>query len=431
VYAVYEYDRPPNNDPRWLSIEYHHFSLLFGDFESRVSLSFGILSVTSSFKTAITTMMRYSSLLLSFLFAAVVTPATSADITADSTLGQSLISQATRHLEDGDDYSFVGDYAIKFQGCHHVQQWNADVDEDSDVRIKTKRLARFRLCPSDTCSDTKSAGCTSKYGDYVVDMNTFVYYYLAGIEEEKEALCEATATDCDTMCGEDNDDCMGECYTGYDATFCLDEEDEDGNEQFDAQEYAACAQIDLNNGGRRKLEGNNGNDDGNYQYYIGPYCADQGGEIHLGLFSDDTCTTYVSGGEDMFYSIMGYALPYSDDSLITTRCFDCMSAADENDGGYETKETCSGLYKVAGKCETKMSGNDYPNESSCGYIAGIKIIREDGVIRTSTTRKSKTAAVAIGLFMTLSVLLAGYVYYLRTKLGRAQVNLSASAATLT
>jgi hypothetical protein len=74
---------------------------------------------------------------------------------------------------------------------------------------------------------------------------------------------------------------------------------------------------------------------------------------------------------------------------------------------------------------------DYPNESSCSYIEGIKIIREDGVIRTSAVKKSKAAAVSIGAFLTISVLLAGYVYYLRTKLGRARVNLSAASHTLT
>ena len=73
---------------------------------------------------------------------------------------------------------------------------------------------------------------------------------------------------------------------------------------------------------------------------------------------------------------------------------------------------------------------EYPNESSCNYIEGIKIIRQDGVIRTSTTKKSKAAAVAIGLFTTLAVLLAGYVYYLRTKLGRAQINLAAASQPL-
>jgi hypothetical protein len=368
--------------------------------------------------------MRFSSVILSFLTAAVVTPTASAagkDILVNSKRGKSILDQA-RRLDDGDDYAFVGDYSIKFQGCHHVQQWNEDADDEDDVRIKTKRLARFRLCPVDQCSDSKSAGCTSKYGDYVVDMNTFVASYLAGAEEEKEAICEATEEDCDGVCGDDDADCQYECYEGYGATYCLDEDDEDGGEQFDAQDYAACAQADLD-GNNRRLE------DANAEYYIGPYCADQGGEIHLGVFTDDTCTSYASSGEDMFYSIKGYELPYSDESLISTRCFSCSES--DGDGGYGTKETCTDLYSVSGKCETKMSGNDYPNESSCGYIEGVKIIREDGVIRTSTTRKSKTAAVAIGLFMTLSVLLAGYVYYLRTKLGRAQINLSAAAMPLT
>jgi hypothetical protein len=364
--------------------------------------------------------MRFSSVILSCLTAAVVTPTASAgEILVNSNLGKSILSQA-RRLDDGDDYAFVGDYSIKFQGCHHVQQWNENVDDESDVRIKTKRLARFRLCPVDQCSDNKSSGCTSKYGDYVVDMDTFVSSYLTGIENEKEEICQATGEDCDAMCADDDADCVYECYDGYDATFCLDEDD--ANDAFNAQNYAACAQFDLSGGGGRRLE------DGGNQYYIGAYCADQGGEIHLGVFTDDTCTTYASSGESLFYSAMGYELPYSDDSLITTRCFDC--AESNGNGGYQTKETCTDLYSVSGKCETKMSGNDYPNESSCGYIEGVKIIREDGVIRTSTTRKSKTAAVAIGLFMTLSVLLAGYVYYLRTKLGRAQINLSAAAMTL-
>jgi hypothetical protein len=363
--------------------------------------------------------MRFSSHLFSFLFTAVTTAA-AADISVNSELGKSIMSQA-RRLDEGNDYSFIGDYAIKFQGCHHVQQWNNAADDEDDVRIKTKRLARFRLCPSDQCSDSKSAGCTSKYGDYVVDMSTFVNSYLGGIEQDKEQICQDTNDDCENMCGNDDADCLYDCYDGYDATFCLEEEDEN----FNVQEYAACAQFDF--GGNRRLE--DGGNDNEKQYYLGPYCADQGGEIHLGLFTDDTCTTFVSNGETMFSNIMGYEMPYSDDSLITTRCFDC--AVSDGEGGYDTKETCTDVYQYSGKCETKMTGNDYPNEASCGYIEGIKIIREDGVIRTSTTRKSKTAAVGIGLFMTLSTLLAGYVYYLRTKLGRAQINLSAASQPLT
>ena len=109
--------------------------------------------------------------------------------------------------------------------------------------------------------------------------------------------------------------------------------------------------------------------------------------------------------------MMGYSLPYSDESLVSSRCFAC--GENNNGNGNELKDFCGNIYSYSGKCETRMNIG-YPNESSCSYIEGIKIIREDGVIRTSSVKKSKAAAVFIGLFLTLAVLLMGYVYYLRT-----------------
>jgi hypothetical protein len=98
---------------------------------------------------------------------------TTTTISTNSRAGRTLLEQATRVLNNDNnnaDYSYIAEYSIKFQGCHHVQQWNDNVDEENDVRIMTKRLARFRLCPTDQCSNDKSAGCTSKYGDYIVDV---------------------------------------------------------------------------------------------------------------------------------------------------------------------------------------------------------------------------------------------------------------------
>lgn len=329
-------------------------------------------------------------------------------IPANSVLGRSLLEHA-RALDQEVDYSFIGEYSIKFQGCHHVSQWNADVDDEDDVRIKTKRLVRFRLCLAENCNSQKSAGCTSKYGDYVVDMNTFVAYYLQAIEEDKESFCEETAYECNENCsGGEDGDCVQACYEDFGMTYCLQDDDQAQDDgAFDPANYAACAQYDFggNGRGRRQLD--------QVEYYVGPYCADQGGEIHLGLFTDDTCTTYAQNGESTFYSYAGFELPYSDDSLVSTRCMSCSRADQDGDGQAEVSEVCQAIYGASGKCETKMSV-DYPNESACTYIEGIKIIREDGVIRTSATRKSKAAAVCIGLFLTAAVLLAGYVYYLRT-----------------
>lgn len=249
-------------------------------------------------------------------------------------------------------------------------------------------------------------------------MDTFVDAYLTAMGDEKESICADAATECAAKCGND-ESCMTSCYTNIDLSYCLSDDDANNN-GFDPKDYAYCTEYNMN---RRRLDQNNAAQ----QYFIGAFCADQGGDIHLGLFTDDTCTSFASNGYSLFQSYAGYSMPYSETSLITTRCLSCGQS---DNGAYTSKEVCETPYKMAGKCETRMS-IDYPNESSCNYIEGIKIIREDGVIRTSSTKKSKAAAVGIGLFTTLSVLLAAYVYYLRTKLSRAQINLAAAAHPFT
>jgi hypothetical protein len=248
-------------------------------------------------------------------------------------------------------------------------------------------------------------------------MDTFIEAYLTAMEDEKEDICADAATDCATKCANADDDCITSCYTAIDLSYCLNDDNEYEN-GFNPMEYAFCKEYNFNDGARRRKL-----DDSANQYFIGAFCADQGGDIHLGLFTDDTCTSFASNGYTTFQTNTGYSLPYSETSLVTTRCLSCGQS---NNGAYESKQVCETPYAVAGKCETRMS-IDYPNESTCNYIEGIKIIREDGVIRTSSVKKSKAAAVGIGLFTTLSVLLAAYVYYLRTKLARAQINLAAAA----
>lgn len=271
---------------------------------------------------------------------------------------------------DDVDTSFLSGYSVKFQGCHHVQQWNDNAADEDDVRIMTKRLVRFRLCPAGECS-SDLGGCTSRYGDYVVDMETYLSSY----------------------------------YTATQGNY-NNNNNNNGN-GYDMSSYMTCSQFDM----RRHLAQNgNGNGygyygDGDVTYYVGPYCADQGGEIRLGLFTDDTCTSFAQSQ----YAIQG--LPYTQKSMVSMSCTGCAGYNGNNN--YAVSEFCSDIYQIAGKCESKMNIY-YPNEAACSYIEGIKIIREDGVIRTSATKKSKPAAIAIGCFLTVAVLLAGYVYYLRT-----------------
>jgi len=349
-----------------------------------------------------------------------------ANIKADSSMGKSLLKSA-RRLEDGDDdgeidYTYVANYSIKFQGCHHVSQWNAEVDEDNDVRMQTVRLARFRLCPSGTCSNDKAIGCTSGFGDYIVDLDTFLASYLQDKQETEEYNCEYAQNNicgCDADDVDDEDTCLNTCYANNGLSYCI--EDEDEGEQFQAVDYAACAQYEYeadDDANRRRLD----EAEEEVQYFIGAYCANQGGDVRLGFFSDDTCTTK---SETSYSALTGSSLPYSTESLVSSKCVSCKEVAEEQDENGDdadaqdedqVKEMCEEMYTAAGKCESYM-GIQYPTETACNYLEGIKITTDDGIIRTSSTRASKGAAVAIGLFATTAILLGAYVHFLQTKLG--------------
>lgn len=314
------------------------------------------------------------------------------------------------------DISYLAGYSVKFQGCHHVQQWNDDAYDEEDIKIMTQRLVRFRMCPSESCSSTSAKGCDSNYGDYLVDMETYVEAYMQQIQDQYM---------------NNNQGYYNQQQNGNRELYNNNYSDDKYNVNF--EDYMQCSEMDMDNNQRkrarqlRELNNYNSNQYSQYyssnsdtQYFIGPYCAQQGGEIRLGVFYDDTCTVAAEEGGDIFKMVHGgMTLPYSRSSMVSTKCVSC--------GGYsQVNEMCEGLYEVAGKCETKMDVY-YPNESACTYLQGIKIIREDGVIRTSATRKSTAAAVTTGLFLSAALLLSGYVYYLRTKLGRARINLAASS----
>jgi putative hemolysin len=70
----------------------------------------------------------------------------------------------------------------------------------------------------------------------------------------------------------------------------------DGNyDKFEVDDYLACTQADFND--------NNG-----YSYYIGPYCASQGGAMDM--FSDESCSSFAAsaGGLETFAGLTGQEL---------------------------------------------------------------------------------------------------------------------------
>lgn len=362
-------------------------------------------------------------------------------IKADSALGQKLLSQA-RNLEenedaDGEQFQWVAGYSLKFQGCHHVQQWNADADDNEDVKVATKRLVRFRLCPSDTCSETKAAGCTGGYGDYIIDMNTYVEAYFEVKERITEQTCEnflAYNCDCEDDDGKGDDFnaeyCEYDCFINAEMEECVDRnpyEEEDEKEEFEVDRYMECAQFDGaddeedEDRKRRKLE--EGEEEAGL--FIGPYCAEQGGAIYLGVFNDDTCSEFADdyGGKTTFKELTGENLPYSEESIVGMECLSCMEVNDGDDedanDGDAVGEQCEQIYANAGKCEENLpSGmSDSVNTNGCTYIEGIKIVREDGILSVSKSRSNPVVTAFIVIFAMAFAAMGFYVWYLRQRLG--------------
>ena len=118
------------------------------------------------------------------------------DIQLNSEFGKHLMSNA-RSLEDGNyDISFIADYSIRYQGCHHMVTFdNANDGGDQSVLVTRKQFVRFRLCPANKCS-RRGKGCSSNYGDYVVDMYTFLEAYLESKERARRSKCENASWQC-------------------------------------------------------------------------------------------------------------------------------------------------------------------------------------------------------------------------------------------
>lgn len=392
---------------------------------------------------------------------------------ANSPLGRKLIS-AARQVEGNSnwDMSWVSGYSIKFEGCHHVTQWasaeqieendanaeqnNANADDEvtlnaSNGRIVSKGIVRFRLCPTDSCTNNFSVGCASNYGEYVVDMLQFLKYYVAWQIEETASKCTANRNTCYKQCYQSSSaSCYTTCYKnhGVEASLCA-QIDSDGNTQFDQidgdgnvislEDYLECAEYEIADGNGESLS-----------HYLGPYCSNQGGDIRLGFFQDQYCSIPSANQASYFQKITGVVVPFTDKSIVTTNCMSCENKAEEtgeevnnyynydangNTNYYvasEVNEMCGTMYMSSGKCESQFSKEDfpYPETGACTYIESVKRLKTDGIIRADQKISSKPAAVSIGVFTSLAVLLGGYVYYLKSKIARSRVNLAGATTSL-
>lgn len=283
---------------------------------------------------AVTTNQKanHSSRTMKFPFAAVVVAALStlacalsADPNRHATSKKLLMKAARRRLNETDaneEYEFLVNYKLKLIRCkageRYISPENGELEWSSVV---------FRLCPSDSCDDDDgSEGCSSGYGDFIVGLNTFVESFLEAKRDEMQ------------------------------------EDDGFMPEQFgQCREYYAWYDDDTGE---------------NTYYSVGPACSEDGTDIVLDFFADETCTTKPDDGVTFWDISDGLSLPYSSGGLVSTDCESCASVNDH--GEFQVTGMCARLYENSGKCETYMesfSGNG-PQVESCEYIAEYMAPRE-------------------------------------------------------
>lgn len=366
------------------------------------------------------------------------------ELTTNSDLGKAVLQSARRldNDDDGVDYSWMSNYSLKFQGCHFIKQWNENADDEDQVRIKTSKIARFRLCPSGHCSKRNRNGCAKGFGEYVVGLDTYVTAYVEAQRRQDEYKCKKYMyRHCDCQDTDDKEMCEYKCYMKGRKYDCIEQNpyyDDDASGQglyrYDLRDFEkyfeGCSEFESSDDNRRLEQ-----DDDGITYYIGNYCADQGGKVYLGMFTDDACTNFAdkNAGRTTYKKLTGGRdLPFSDYSMVRKDCISCVESGNPEDeaqyGGNEgdddnirLNDQCYEVYESAGKCETEMtssySGPETINQNSCYFLEGIKIIRSDGVIDTTFTRPNKVISFFIFLFAVSFVLLGAYIYYLRMKLG--------------
>ena len=410
--------------------------------------------------------------------------------TANSSRPKKEQQQLRRSLENDDDGASssidLSSYSIKFEKCQYIKQYATDSDDrssSSETVLETKKFVIFRLCLSSSSSSSTtttsttnsctSSNCKSNYGEYVIDLETYLEATLQIKSEEQEAYCEACQ-----YCDAGNDDAEDEedaddrrrrlrrlTSSSVDCSTCYDQCQNIANMgdygYADASEYYKCEKVYEN-------------ENKNLVYYAGAMCSNSGSRIKVGLFTDADCENYdTTASPDAYIKKNGYNVKLSyhlmKKTFVNDECItSCASynhysnnAHDENDDGDNDNavaEICQNLYASSGKCETphgftsgitsssssSYSSSEYYDEYStqidnedtvCQYIANINSGAYDDsgelIVKTSTLyivgggRSSITSVQTTGgqkfaltFFVIGTVGLVAYAAYLRQKVNQ-------------
>jgi hypothetical protein len=346
-----------------------------------------------------------------------------------------------RRLNDNQNQVDISTYAVMFEQCQFIKAYNDELAENAayDTVLSTERFVIFRLCPDSACST-----CSSNYGEYMVDLDTYLQATVEYEKQNQEEMCNAcnecaAADEADAADAADADAAEADAANGgrklvtVDCSTCAAECEKianmEANGYIDATEFLECQMIyDDADGSGTAL-------------YAGPVCASSGTKINIGVFTDQYCFNADESKSVDSYLVDadGNAMKLSHALLKSVYSSTCISCANEEngDGNNQANNMCKTLYEEAAKCETSHGFNSgyadyggYENQVSqetvvCDFIKSVSKGAYDSSGEISIYgANSKTGAsattggqkFALSFFIIGTVALAAYAAMLHTKL---------------
>ncbi|CAJ1898160.1 unnamed protein product [Cylindrotheca closterium] len=103
--------------------------------------------------------------------------------------------------------------SFKYAGCASIKSFDEYYAMQSTTLdpFKTQTYVTFRLCPADSCNKYSLMGCSKNYGEYVVEMESYLESIMEYYSQRYEEYCEYCLT-CDSEVQLEATEVLQQCY---------------------------------------------------------------------------------------------------------------------------------------------------------------------------------------------------------------------------
>jgi len=287
--------------------------------------------------------------------------------------------------------------SFKYSGCAAIKSFDSDNAANTGVPMSVQTYAVFRLCPENSCNKYSLTGCGKNYGEYVVEMSTYLEFMLDFYEDHYGAYCDYCYS-CDYNYQVMKKQFQGECYENMAmADYDMEQQQqemawEDYYQQnfgdmsqymSQKQNYQQQMQQQMNNYGNRKL-------DGYYSDFTSAYSSNSGNSGSSSSSSSSSGSygnndqgsnnySWINGGQangQAYYNMMNQQVQYQngqriygyvDDSGAFVNLCDTGSYTDSNGNTvsvncdqYESKMLTCSDGSLCDYCEYQVDQNYEP-----------------------------------------------------------------------